>query len=95
MNLDSTYGGTVAEVGRKLRAGTGRRRVRERLPDETKCAGKQIARSDVVVCAAVANHQCEFSVSAGGSVFCYHPRRLEIAARTGGVRRAKHGAAHA
>lgn len=93
MNPDSTGGGRVAEVGRKLHSATGRRRLRQRLPDETKCAARQVGRSEVVVCAAAAHHQCEFSVIAGGNVFCYHPRRLEIAARAGGTRRAQHGAA--
>ena len=82
MDSGSTQARIINEIQGELRAISYRRGAQSKLPDETKCTGKQIARSDMVVCTAVISHQCEFSVKLGQGVFCYHPRRLEIAART-------------
>jgi len=89
MDPDSTQAKMVTEIERGLRAATPRRCTKPRLPDEGKCAGRQIARSDMVVCMAGADYQCEFSVDLHCGLFCFHPRRLEIAARTSAQPRAK------
>lgn len=81
MDPEGTQGRMLIEVERELTVATAHRIVRECLPDETRCAGRQIARSDMVVCMAGADHPCEFSVELGCRLLCFHPRRLEIAAR--------------
>lgn len=90
MDSGSTQSRIASEIQDKLHVVTHRRGSQPRLPDEKKCTGKQIARSDMVVCTAEINHQCEFSVKLGSGLFCYHPRRLEIAARANARPRAQH-----
>ena len=79
----------LTEIKRKMGHVTPWQVPRQRLPDEMKCRGRQIAKSDMVACMAGANHPCEFSVELGCSLFCFHPRRLEIAARANVDRRGK------
>lgn len=82
MDSGSTQARIIDEIRGELRTVPHRRHTQPRLPDEAKCTGKQIPRSDMVVCTAEVSYQCEFSVRLGQGLFCYHPRRLEIAART-------------
>ncbi|MBI5686042.1 MAG: hypothetical protein HZC54_13300 [Verrucomicrobia bacterium] len=59
------------------------------LPNLDRCGGRRIADSELVVCLAIPDGGCHFALLYGDTHYCCHSRRLEIAAHTRDLKRAK------
>ncbi|MBI5686043.1 MAG: hypothetical protein HZC54_13305 [Verrucomicrobia bacterium] len=89
MNKSVTLKKRLAMLDAEHAAHSIRAAQRAPLPEATACAGAQVVDSYIVVCHSYLELPCEFVLPFGEVCYCGHPRRLEIAARTRELERAR------